>query len=52
VESVVSEKRGLGVKSYIINPKFADAFSENLKFNKNLHSLALSNNKLIDSTFF
>ena len=52
VESVISEKRGLGVKSYYINPGFADAFSENLKLNKNLHSLALSNNKLVDSTFY
>jgi hypothetical protein len=52
VESVVSDKRGLGVKSYYINSKFADAFSENLKFNKTLHSLALSNTKLVDSTFY
>jgi Leucine-rich repeat (LRR) protein len=40
------------VKSYFINPGFADAFSESLKLNKNLHSLALSNNKLVDSTFY
>ena len=51
VESVVSERRGLGVKSYYINPTFAGAFSENLRYNRNLHSLALSNTKLVDSTF-
>ena len=27
VESVVSERRGIGVKSYNINPTFADAIS-------------------------
>lgn len=52
MESDASGKRGLGVKSYFINNDFAEAFSENLKVNKSLHSLALSNNKLSDTTFY